>query len=254
MPDRDYLRLAGRTVLITGASSGIGRAAAVAASRQGARMALLARRADVLEDVVAELDGDGHVAVAFDVTRSADVASVLRDIVNQTGPLDGLLHAAGAHAATPLRAVRAQKVDELFALNVTTALMFAKGFRHPSVRGSDPSIVLMSSAVGLTGEVGVSAYAASKAAVAALARSLALEVAREGIRVNSIAAGVVHTAMTEHMRANVGSTGWDAIAAAHPLGIGTAEDVADAALYLLSPASRWVTGTALVVDGGYTAR
>lgn len=254
MPDHDYLRLTGRTILITGASSGIGRAAAVAASRQGARLALIARREDVLADVVAELDGQGHVAVPFDVTDTGAISDTLREIVAQTGPLGGLLHAAGAHATTPLRAVTAKKVDELFTLNVTTAVMFAKAFRHPSVRGVDPSIVLMSSAVGLTGEAGVSAYAASKAAVAALARSLALEVAREGIRVNSIAAGVVQTAMTEQMRANVGSTGWDAIAAAHPLGIGEAEDVADAALYLLSPASRWVTGTALVVDGGYTAR
>lgn len=254
MPDNDYLRLTGRTILITGASSGIGRAAAVAASRHGARLVLLARRAEALDDVLTELEGDGHIAVPFDVTQTDAIAGTLRDVVAQTGSLDGLLHAAGAHATTPLRAVSAKKVDELFALNVTTALIFAKAFRHPSVRGADPSIVLMSSAVGLTGEAGVSAYAASKAAVAALARSLALEVAREGIRVNSIAAGVVRTAMTEQMRANVGSTGWDAIAAAHPLGIGTADDVADAALYLLSPASRWVTGTALVVDGGYTAR
>ena len=254
VPENDYLRLAGRNILITGASSGIGRATAVAASRLGARIVLVARRAEVLEEVVESLSGEGHLAVPFDVLDTGAIPGMLRGVVDQVGRLDGLLHAAGAHATTPLRTVTAAKVDELLALNVTTALLFTKAFRHAAVRAADPSVVFMSSAVGLTGEAGVSAYAASKAAVAALARSLALELAREGIRVNSIAAGVVGTAMTEGMRANVGSTGWDAITAAHPLGIGTAEDVANAALYLLSPASRWVTGTALVVDGGYTAR
>lgn len=251
---RDFLRLAGRSLLITGASSGIGRAAAIGASRQGARVALVARRAEPLEEVRGELDGDGHIVVPFDVTDHTRVADMVSRAVEVLGPLDGLLHAAGHHATTPLRTMTAESMNELFDVNVTTGAMLARAFRHPSVRGEHPSIVLMSSAVGLVGEAGVSAYAASKAAVAALARSLALELARERIRVNSIAAGVVSTAMTEGIRSSVGAKGWDAISAAHPLGVGIADDVADAALYLLSPASRWVTGTTLVVDGGYTAR
>lgn len=252
--ETDFLRLRGRTILVTGASSGIGRAAAVAASRQGAEVVLVARRADALEDVRARLHGDGHLTVPFDLTDGAAIPEMLRGVSEQVGRLDGLFHAAGVHATTPLRTVAADQIDELFRVNVTTALLLAKGFRHPAVRAVESSVVLMSSAVGLVGEAGVSAYAASKAAVASLARSLALELARDGIRVNSIAAGMVDTAMSEKIHANVGSSGWEAISTAHPLGIGTPEDVANAALYLLSPVSRWVTGTALVVDGGYTAR
>ena len=250
----DFLGLTDAVVLVTGATSGIGRASAVAASRAGARVVCVGRRADELDRVLDELAGDGHLAVAFDVTDFSLIPAMLRDIVAAVGPLDGVVHAAGIHDATPLRAVSDEGVATLFNTNVTSAVMIAKAFRHPKIRGAAPSIVLMSSAVGLVGEAGVSVYAATKAAIASFSKSLGLELAREGIRVNCIAAGVVETPLTEGIRQKVGESGWSTIEAAHPLGLGAAEDVANAALYLLSPASRWVTGTALVVDGGYTAR
>ncbi len=250
----DYLNLGGRAVVVTGATSGIGRQTALALSRQGARVALIGRRETELAETRDMLAGEGHMVAPYDLTDHSGVSALLRGIAAELGPLDGLVHAAGVHVTAPLRIATADQTAALFDINVTSALMLAKAFRHPKVRAESSSIVLLSSAVGLVGEAGVSAYAASKAAVASLGKSLALELAREGVRVNSIAAGIVMTALTERLRSSVGADAWGEIDAAHPLGLGTVDDVAGAALYLLSPVSRWVTGSVMVVDGGYTAR
>ncbi|UOQ57708.1 SDR family oxidoreductase [Leucobacter allii] len=249
----DFLGLDGSALLVTGASSGIGRETAIRASRAGARVALVARREDALDETRALLDGEGHVVLPADLSEHAGIPAVLRAAVEHLGPLDGLMHAAGVHATTPLRAVTTAQITGLLDANVTSSILLAKAFRSPKVRAERASIVLMSSAAGLVGEAGVSVYAATKAAVSSLGRSLALELAPERIRVNSVAAGIVETPLTEGLRRKIGHDAWAAIEAAHPLGIGSVEDVANAALYLLAPASGWTTGTTLVVDGGYTA-
>ncbi|MDR6866321.1 NAD(P)-dependent dehydrogenase (short-subunit alcohol dehydrogenase family) [Microbacterium resistens] len=253
MPE-DFLGLDGRSLVVTGASSGIGRASAVLASRQGARVTLIARREEALQETRAAMAGDGHRIVPCDLSDHVAVTAALRETAVEQGALDGLIHAAGIHATTPLRTITAEQVSTVLETNVTDTLMLVKAFRHRQVRGEDPAVVLMSSVAGMVGEAGVSAYAASKAAVAAIGRSLALELSRERIRVNSIAAGIVETALTRGIRERVGEAGWERIEAMHPLGTGLPEDVARAALYLVSSASAWVTGTTLVVDGGYTAQ
>ena len=249
----DFLALGNHAILITGASSGIGRATAIAASQQGAKVAIVARRMDQLEETLSLLDGEGHLAIVCDVNDPKSLSSTFQQASAELGLLSGVVHAAGVHAVTPLRVMRAEQVAKVFETNVTSALMVAKAFRSPKVRAPHSSIVLLSSAVALTGEAGVSAYAASKAAIASIGRSLALELAGEDIRVNSIAAGIVETPLTDGIRAKVGSEAWESIRQTHPLGLGVSVDVANAALYLLSQASRWVTGSTLVVDGGYTA-
>ena len=250
----DFLRLAGATVLVTGASSGIGLSVAMHAAHSGATVVLLARRESALRDVQKQMPGDGHLVVPFDLLEHEQIPRMLRGVVHAVGPLDGLVHAAGVHSAMPLRTVTAEQSEHMFAANVTTALMLTKGFRHKQVRGAAPSIVFLSSATALVGEVGVSVYSATKGAIAALSRSLALELVREGIRSNAVAAGVVQTELTEGIRTSIGPAAWSRIESAHPLGIGDATDVANAVLFLLSPASRWITGSTMVVDGGYTAQ
>lgn len=250
----DFLGLADKKLLVTGASSGIGRATAIEASHHGAKVALLGRRAEALQATHDALTGAGHLIDNFDLTDLDGIPDHVADIADELGGLDGIVHAAGVHSAHPLRIVDAALVDQVLRANVSTAFMLAKGFRTKSVNKQSPSLVFVSSVVATVGQPGVSVYSASKGALTALTRSLAIELAREGIRVNAVEPGIVMTEMTETIRAKVGQSGFAAIEAAHPLGFGQPIDVARAILFLVSDASSWITGTSLVVDGGYTAQ
>lgn len=215
---------------------------------------LIARDKKKLEATWQQVPGEGHLALPCDVTISRDVSTTIDEAARQLGPLDTVVHAAGAHAMTPLRSLKSTTVTELFDVNVTSALSLAKAFRRPAVRADTASIVLLSSAIGMVGGSGVSAYAASKAAVASLAKSLALELSAEHIRVNAVAAGIVSTPLTEEIKGRVGANAWNRIVESHPMGIGSPEDVAEAVLFLASSSAKWITGSVLAVDGGYTAQ
>ena len=225
-----------------------------AASAQGARLALVGRDSATLEATLEGLHGDGHVVVEYDLADLEGIPALVRGVADGWDGLDTIVHAAGVHSSRPLATSDPAHVAEVMAANVSTAIMLAKGFRHKLVRRTSASMVLVSSVVATVGQSGISAYAASKGAVSALARSLAIELARDGIRVNAVEPGIVLTAMTEKLRASVGAEAWATIEHAHPLGLGTPEDVAKAILFLASDAASWVTGTSLVVDGGYTAQ
>lgn len=254
MNSPDFLGLNQKTVLVTGASSGIGRQTAILASKHGARVALVARRIDALEEVAAELHGTGHSIVSYDLAILEGIPAMVRRVADDLGGLDGLVHSAGIHRTLPLKSIQSADVRALFDINVTAAIMLAKGFRHKQVTKPASSIVFLSSAIGLVGQSGVGVYSATKGAVLTLTKSLALELAREDIRVNCVCPGVVRTAMADGLRDRIGADSFQSVSDAHPLGLGEPSDVANAILFLLSGASRWITGSALTVDGGYTAQ
>ena len=224
MTIHDFLGLNGKTLLVTGASTGIGAACALEASRYGARVALLARREPALRELEATLTGDGHLVVPYDLADLDGIPDLVRTVSDRMGRLDGMVHAAGAHSTVPLRSMRHGDISSMFETNVTTAFMLAKGFRHKSVRGAKPSIVFIASAVGLVGQPGVSIYSATKGALITLTKSLALELAREGIRVNCVCPGVVMTRMTQALREQIGAENFQAVTDAHPLGLGVSMD------------------------------
>ena len=247
--------LCGRTVLVTGASSGIGKETCGLLARLGAKLVLTGRNAERLFAVQQSLSGETHVVEVFDLeSGSATIPEWMKRIASTCGLLDGVVHCAGVHVAMPLMALKPQDFHTAFAMNVVAGAMLARGLRQRAVRGSNPALVFVSSIAGLVGAPGASPYSASKGALTALMRSLALELAAEHIRVNCVAPGFVQTEMTERFGRTLTEQQMARIKEDHPLGIGMPADVANAIAFLLADSSRWITGSTLVVDGGYTAK
>ena len=251
---RNPLDLSGKSFLVTGASSGIGRDAAQLLAELGARVALSGRDEKRLADSLGALAGEGHGTFPMELGDTDRIPDWLQQVAAKTGPLAGIVHCAGVHSMMPVRFQAPAQAADVMKANWLTAWALAKGFRHKAVRApEDARLVLMASVMAVVGQPAVTAYASSKGAVLALAKSLAMELAPEGIRVNCIVAGQVRTEMADQMDKQMPPEKLEAMRRMHPLGIGTPRDVSHAVAYLLAETGRWVTGSALVVDGGYTA-
>lgn len=236
--------LSGKTILVTGASSGIGRAVAVACAHAGARLVITGRDQARLDDTLALL------ATAPDVVHQAVVADLtdpdeLVQLVTAAGQLDGVVHAAGTHGTSPVRMFRQAHLESVMAANYIAPAMLTQRLLYQKQLRNGASLVFVSSISVHTGTVGVGPYAASKAALEGFMRALALEVAPRGMRANALAPGLVDTPLVNY------ATEWFAEQGKkYPLGLGQPEDVAYGAIYLLSDASRKVTGISLHLDGG----
>jgi NAD(P)-dependent dehydrogenase (short-subunit alcohol dehydrogenase family) len=215
---------------------------------------LTARRADALEETRAALAGDGHAVEPFDISAVDRIPDWLKTLTAAHGVLSGAVHAAGIRKTTPLRAQSLEALQQTFRVNFESALMLAKGFRQKGCCTRPSSLVFITSVAAFAGGSAMSAYAASKAALVGMTRSLAIELAGEGIRVNCVAPGMVQSDMSDEIRRVVGDAQFAAIVAQHPLGLGDPRDVASAVAYLLSDAAAWTTGQTLVVDGGFSAQ
>lgn len=241
--------------LVTGAASGIGRATAIMLSRLGAKLICADIDKAGLEETLAVLEGTGHLSQVFDLRNIADIDKWVIDACASFGRLHGLVHAAGVSCIAPVKILSIEKYREVFLINTESALALAKVFPRPKVyAGSNGSIVFISSAMALVGSSAAVGYSLSKAAIHGMTRSMAIEYAKKNIRVNAVAPGFVKTSMFDKSKARWDEEQAARVEALHPLGFGQPEDVAHAIAFLLADTGRWITGTILVVDGGYTAQ
>lgn len=244
-----------KIILITGASSGIGRSCSVECSKNGATLILIARNKEELQKTVSMLAPEGKAeTIIADITHCENLEELIAEKVAILGKISGFIHCAGIEKTLPLKKHTPQLYNEIFAVNVISGFEIAKILSLKKYKNEKSSFVFISSVAGMVGEIGKAAYSASKGAVISGARSLAMELSRSGIRVNSVSPAMVNTPILEKMFDDIGEEASQEILKKHPLGIGEPEDVANACVFLLSDAARWVTGSNLVIDGGYSAQ
>ena len=246
--------LGNKVILITGASSGIGRQCAISCSQMGATVILVARDTQRLEQTLSEMVPGRHLYYAQDITEYDKLEMIVSDSVAKIGKLSGLVHAAGKELTMPLRITSAQSFQAIFSLNCISGLEFIKILIKKKYSHS-ASFIFISSIMGCVGNGALSAYSASKGALISTTKSLAIELAPKGHRVNCISPGHINnTKMSREKAVYMGDEAMSAIERNHPLGLGEVQDVANACIYLLSDAAKWVTGINLIVDGGYCAQ
>ena len=245
-------RLVGKVALITGAARGIGAACARRFRREGCALALFDRDEDGLRQIARELGG---LAIEGDVTAPADLDRAAAATLAQFGPVTVLVNNAGISITGGVEEISEADWDQTFAVNVKSIYLASRAVIPQMRAAGGGSIVNMASESAFIGFEMHPAYCASKAAVVHLSRSMAARYAREAIRVNALCPGTIDTELYRAFIARQPDPDLvhRQIVAMHPLGIGTPEDIAHAALYLASDESRYTTGAPMLVDGGSTA-
>ena len=249
----DRFRLDGRVALITGAGRGIGRACAIALAQAGAEVWLAARTKKEIDEVAAEIGTRAH-AVACDVTKADQIKRVLSGIE----VLDVLVNNAGSNIPEPFVEVTEEHLDRIMGLNLRSAFLVAqaaakKMLEHPERKRRGGAIINMSSQMGHVGAVNRSVYCMTKHGLEGLTKAMALELIAHNVRVVSIAPTFVETPLVKEFLQRPGFSQW--VHERIPAGrVGDVEEVAGAVLFAASPAASLVTGTSLLVDGGWTAQ
>lgn len=243
--------LEGKTILVTGASSGLGRAIAIQCSKMGAKVVITARNAERLSDTFSMLIGEGHLLVRADITIEEDVER----LAESCPTLDGCVHCAGIPQVKALKFVNRKLLEDTLQINTIAPIVITTSLLKKRKISKGGSVLFLASISGVTvGDPGIAAYATSKGALTGFIKSAALALAPQGIRVNTISPGIVPTSMFESTTdQSISENLEESVVTSYPLGrLGLPSDIANGAIYLLSDASSWVTGINLTIDGGFS--
>ncbi len=254
---RDFLGLENKHILVTGATSGIGRRTAILASEYSARVTIIGRREEKLQETLSMMSGEGHNYVAFDLSDTNAIEAMIKSVIEKSGPIDGYVQCAGTNKDLPINSVKHEKVHEIMLTNFYSFYELVRVISRKGRFNPGLSIVGVSSTAAECGVASQTAYSASKAAMNGTMRAMARELAPKGIRVNTVLPGPTNTEMYQDylsLRAEVKQA--DAVKITSDrnyLGMNEPVDVANAIVFLLSSASRMITGVELPVDAGYTS-
>ena len=239
--------LEGKTILVTGASSGIGRSTAIECSKMGAKVVLTGRNEDRLKETFDNLEGEGHSYIVADLADEEQ----MDNLVAQMPVIDGLVNNAGFNIMQLVPFIKMADMDRVMKVNLEAPILLTHKVVKKKKIGKDSSIVFTSSIAGKgVCSAGNSLYSASKGGMSAFMKNAALELAAKKIRCNAVLPGMVETPLKEG-KSNITEEQWEINRQLYPLKrFGSPEDVAYAIIYLLSDASAWMTGTELVIDGG----
>jgi NAD(P)-dependent dehydrogenase (short-subunit alcohol dehydrogenase family) len=245
--------LNGKLVLVTGATSGIGRAICQKTALCGARVILIGRNQSRLKETLVSLVGNGHSYFCVDITDYNLITKIIQDAVEKFGTIDGFVNSAGVEKTIPFKISKPSVFKEIFEVNVFAGfelLRIISKKNFVSSRGG--SFIFLSSILGRLGQYGETAYCASKSALLAGIKAVALELAPRRIRCNCVLPGYVETEMLKRLFDLLPEESKETIIKKHPLGIGDPNDVASLVAFLLSDEAKWITGAEYVIDGGYS--
>lgn len=243
-----------KIILITGASSGIGRQCAISCSKAGATIILVGRNETRLEETRKMLNGEGHESIVMDITQFDDIEQRIKEPILKLGGINGFIHSAGIEMTVPLKILNHKKLYDIFSINTIAAIELSKILSKKKYVAEKASFVFISSIMAILGQKGKIAYCSSKGALTAASRAMALELVGKNIRVNTVLPGMVMTDMSRKLLDSLPEEARKSIEDMHPMGIGDVEDIANACIYLISDASKWVTGSSMIVDGGYSSK
>lgn len=241
--------LTGKRILVTGASSGVGRQVCITLSQLGANVVMIARREEALKNTLTQMEDGEHKYYAFDLNEIENISGLIKQIVSEEGKLDGFVHCAGLGTMKPLKATTYQFMKEMYDVNVFSFVEICRNYAMKK-NNNGGSIVVISSAASVRGDKAKLAYCSSKGALDSAVQALAAELGSKNIRVNSVHPGWINTDMYKDYVAATGEQVVAEIEERQIMGVAEPEDIALPIAFLLSDASKQMTGTPVLVDGG----